>query len=766
MADALSILRAPSFGAFEQRLSAAIAQNPRLAAVRDNVAKPVLLLDAMTNDVLAALGDGALEADRLRMMLYLAWPYGSLVAEADALLARDTSDAYYEPGVIDHGALVMLAIATIHTAPSQAAAPLGLRAIHGLALASSAAEVIGRLDPKLPDASAMGAVLQTLYLLDAVSADTRSSILQLFAIDPVERARWRCLSRLLDPERSPFIRRELGSYGVWPGGFSHPIVEVSPNRAAPGDVITLVFDGRELGQGDHVVFAAPDRPPIDAEFFNQRRDDDLGPRLIDVRVPEGVSPGWVGVSNDDLIEQSNLHRGELQLSLPAALAGHTCLRESSLPADRIPMLGALAVPPRTGLNRFHGGAPAPAPAGRVRVVLIRPAIVLDDALIPPVPSEAARRLIEASLRARNIDAPIYEPPWITDDLAAIPWEPESDADPGLLDLFERLAAAALATPKLEDAMWLMVVPTGGVITIRKDRGAAQTVGVSRTAEAARAVAVADLRGLPRLLAAFDSLEPLPEASRYLRIVAKSDGDAITLTHVEEETRQRGFGAPEETGYVAAALDRAGRALGSTPIKGYSRDAPRLLGALVPISPRVAAVELRLNGEVVANVARPEGSVAVTKATWNPDRDTMTWDYKQSHGIRARASIALRSEGIDTPAFELGACDGEPTIPLHRFAGAEGLVVLATDGWNGASKDIAETAFERSETIVLRQIGERRYWADAPEGWSVRWSLNGRALAATGERLMTLSPRDEGTLRIEASKGDVTLADARRVEKIR
>ncbi len=306
----------------------------RLAAARDNVTKPVLLLDAMAKDVLGALGDGALEADRLRMMLYLAWPYGSLVAEAEALLARDTSDAYYEPGVLDHGALVMLALATIHIAPSQTAAPLGLRAIHGLALASSAAEVIGRLDPELPDASAMGAVLQTLYLFDALSAATGSSVLQLFSIDPVERARWRCLSRLLDPERSPFLRRELGSYGVWPGGFSHPIVEVSPNRAAPGDVITLVFDGRELGQGDHVVFAAPDRPPIEAEFFNQRRDDDLGPRLIDVRVPEGVSPGWVGVSNDDLIEQSNLHRGELQLSLPAALAGHTCLRESALPAEQ------------------------------------------------------------------------------------------------------------------------------------------------------------------------------------------------------------------------------------------------------------------------------------------------------------------------------------------------------------------------------------------------------------------------------------------------
>ncbi len=763
MADALSILRAPSFGAFEQRLSAAIAQNPRLAAARDNVTKPVLLLDAMAKDVLGALGDGALEADRLRMMLYLAWPYGSLVAEAEALLARDTSDAYYEPGVLDHGALVMLALATIHIAPSQTAAPLGLRAIHGLALASSAAEVIGRLDPELPDASAMGAVLQTLYLFDALSAATGSSVLQLFSIDPVERARWRCLSRLLDPERSPFLRRELGSYGVWPGGFSHPIVEVSPNRAAPGDVITLVFDGRELGQGDHVVFAAPDRPPIEAEFFNQRRDDDLGPRLIDVRVPEGVSPGWVGVSNDDLIEQSNLHRGELQLSLPAALAGHTCLRESALPADRIPMLGALAVPPRTGLNRFHGGSLAPAPAGRLRVVLIRPAIVLDDAVIPPVPSEVARRIIETSLRARNIDAPIYEPPWVADDLAAIPWEPESDADPGLVDLFERLAAAALATPKLEDAMWLMVVPRGEVITIRK---AAQTLGVSRTAEAARAVAIADLRGLPRLLAAFDSLEPLPEASRYLRIVATKDATTLTLARVEEETRQRALGAPEETGYVAATLDRTGRALGSTPVKGYSRDAPRLLGALVPISPRVAAVELRLDGEVVANVARPEGSVAVTKATWNPDNSTMTWDYKQSRGVRARASIALRKESVDTPAFELGACDGEPMIPLHRFAGAEGLVILATDGWNGASKDIAETAFERSETIVLRQIGERRYWADAPEGWSVRWSLNGRALNDKADRLMTLSPSDEGTLRIEASNSDVTIADTRRVEKIR
>ncbi len=106
------------------------------------------------------------------------------------------------------------------------------------------------------------------------------------------------------------------------------------------------------------------------------------------------------------------------------------------------------------------------------------------------------------------------------------------------------------------------------------------------------------------------------------------------------------------------------------------------------------------------------------------------------------------------------------IPLHRFAGAEGLVILATDGWNGASKDIAETAFERSETIVLRQIGERRYWADAPEGWSVRWSLNGRALNDKADRLMTLSPSDEGTLRIEASNSDVTIADTRRVEKIR
>src|SRR5262249_29247227 len=150
------------------------------------------------------------------------WPFASEVEKAKSIHGDtpNTSLALmrqYEPGVLDFGAVLHVALGAVRVAPP-GIGPRFLRTVLGLALAASAIEVLGRLDPAQPESDALGVILRTLHLFEAVSRATDSPILQPFAADPIERARVACLFDLF--ESSPWLKRASEGAQQWDGAYA------------------------------------------------------------------------------------------------------------------------------------------------------------------------------------------------------------------------------------------------------------------------------------------------------------------------------------------------------------------------------------------------------------------------------------------------------------------------------------------------------------------------------------------------------------------
>jgi hypothetical protein len=384
----LSVLREPAWSTLVRRCAAALARDKELDTTVASLLRPVRMLEAMAGDALGALGEDVLRADRLRVMLHGSWPYATLVTEATAL-ARELDDPKrltelamgdreikpapakaklpdalpYELGVIDPGALVLVAIAAIRVAPA-GYGPIFLRTVHGIALSASGAETLGRLDPDIPDVDAMVALLETLQIVEAVGSAMRSPLLRPFASDPVERGRWSCLQQLLGNgrmlhEATAAPPPDHFSPGMWDGAIAYPITRVRPPAARPGS--TVVLEGVRAMTGKrklHAVFASPDRPLLVAE--PARAGDEHA-----VVVPPGARNGWIGLTDAELIDKANRHRESVTTWL-TKLADEPCLRGSTIPVHRIPRLGLhdpsrpsmlVSTPPRIGTNHYTDATP-------------------------------------------------------------------------------------------------------------------------------------------------------------------------------------------------------------------------------------------------------------------------------------------------------------------------------------------------------------------------------------------------------------------------
>ncbi len=413
--QALSVLRADVWLALSRRLEEA-ARQMSSAAARDVLARPLELLALMASDAPAALGDDALAAERLRMLLYLAAPFHALVDEARALgetaSPRELAGSY-EPGVLDHGALALLGLAALRVAPP-GAHEVFIGTVHGLALSAAPAEALGRLVPRLPEAASLAVILDTLYLLDTVGAALKTPLLRPFANDAAERARWKCLAGLFERDLPAALKAALqraslpeGKPPPWDGATSGEIEDVQPQRAAPGQ--PLIVTGRlggKLSDAVRVVFASADHAPLPAKVISF----DGGARTSELRVevPAGARAGWVGLSDDRLVRASNELRLALRETLPTVLARRGCLRGAEVPVQLLPLIGTpdptregklLAVPPRTAGARFAG--PAQAPTGSVR------AAVLANPLATTPGSQRTPHLaaLEASQQGRK--APLF-----------------------------------------------------------------------------------------------------------------------------------------------------------------------------------------------------------------------------------------------------------------------------------------------------------------------------------------------------------------------
>src|SRR5262249_41489220 len=129
------------------------------------------------------------------------------------------------------------------------------------------------------------------------------------------------------------------------------------------------------------------------------------------------------------------------------------------------------------------------------------------------------------------------------------------------------------------------------------------------------------------------------------------------------------------------------------------------------------------GRPIVRIPRTAGRPAVQ--TVELVDGTIRWRYSHSEGALPMLQLGLVQKGLFTPVESLDPCDRSAPVRLTRFGGADDVLVLANDGWNAVVRGgTLERPFKNATPVVLRQLEDGRFWADVPDGWAVRWSLDG------------------------------------------
>jgi hypothetical protein len=736
------------------RLEAVISNEPRLVNACDLFVRPVEFLELMAQDAPWALGNDVIRAERLRMLIYLAASSGNTGHVRRAWESKPTTadDARrYEPGVLDLGALQIVALAAMHAAPKGEEKKFA-DTVFDLAFDAAGAELLGRLDPDLPTSDALG-IIVTVFPMPGAST--------LFD-DPIERARIACLREI---KASRWILDEVKYTAEWDGGFSEGIEDILQDPEEPrrrllvrGKFDEPVLRGLETGVV-RVVFATSSEA-LAAELIHQRASSEGRTELL-VRIPKGARPGWIGFSDDRRVEASNRHRQALKEALgPRATLTSPALKRLHVPVDLIPLLAVnrdagpiLAVPPRTGANRWIGvvspphAAVLPQFAGayevktptRRRMVLVEPRVIGADFSggMPKLDGYEVIRL-----------------PWTDDQLSFLTANIDSSDDPRIPSLLDALSYRAMLTPGLEDALWLALVPGG--------QGLGAPLARSQPAEAARAVALANWAGFERMAQTVFGQEPLPQAStavtQRLRILGQLD-DVFELWSSRVEARGLGPRAPFDTGITAFALDSRDRPLSTMAVKSLRTAArPIQIALLMPVSEEVVAVELRLGTTVIKRLVRTGGLLESARAKLSRPEGSpvaqLDWSFVQSQGARPNVSLALVRGGVVTPVLDVDATRRTNDLPLTRFAKADGAVLLF-NGWLGpGAKGVEDntvqvdgSAFENPNTAVIRRLADGRYYADVPDAYAVTWTLDHTLRGR--DRLLELDRSESGVLVLTA-----------------
>lgn len=818
--DLINLLSEPTWSQLDARLRDAAARNPSNAPLVEVIRSPLATLRQLWQDALPALRGDPLAAERLRVTLQAASDAAALVPVAAAALAQNQNgEVDHQPGLLRLRLLAVLGVAAFRVQQRPQQAFYSAMVIGGLALQCGPAELLARLEPYGASAEAYDNLIR-LSVPPIVAAGVASRVfLRSHARDPVERARWQCIFEVLgrlmggrdesggDSSTPPVNGAPPGDWKVhgrttfvWSIAHAHGIARVDRNDddlvEISGDFAPLFTDAQPP------VFRAAD---IQVVGYTSAHTTEIGevldatPQQITVAFDEDVL--WVGFVDRRLIEPVNELRARVRAILEEVQKIECTAGERFFPAEVVlPAYDAAAwpiaePPPRTATNELPPVAatstpsPEPPAAGatggdRVPVVVLPVATIGGDDPAPPSDDEIGKYLTSIGHRLGTALEPVTLP-WVEDAAAVISSVPSGDDDPRVGGLFEALARAAARTVGRENALWVAIVP-----------GAAD-LGVCSTADAARGIGVATRVGLARCIQAMldthahDDARPAtfaagrltvssyrstammapprplvrPPATR-LRVVGRLAGTALELLEPpREELRGAGRGAPEDTGVIAVALDRAGAELSRTAIRGHRITLPSTFAALIPVSPEIDVVELRRGHLVLARIERASDEPTAAQVELDAGDDgrvTASWTAPSaSRPITLTVELSARSEGDDwVPFTTLHGCSEEDLLPLWRSAGASRIRLVACDGWSaipGAPAFIPEGA--TFGPVVIRRVNERTLWAEIPSfAEEVDWFTMVRH-RESGRRL-DLASMAGGEVRLSAMLGDqFTLSDS-------
>jgi hypothetical protein len=360
-----------------ERLDAIVSADASLAAARALLVAPITLLAAIAEDVEGALGDDQLALERLRALLSLsaihAHPFSSMRAllsepggsssSASSTVTRDSSTDLSGTTVVDTGALVLAGLAAARAGVEVGLPDAFVDHALALSLAATPAEALSRAVEAGVTDSQLRAALAALGPSD-MSGRNLSMAIASFVADPSERARWRALDAL-------FALIRQSSAVVWEGATSEDIVSVKPHSVCEGggveirirlqphsvnvtslSVSSLLSD--LAAKKARVVFASSNAPAVAKTATSVNKNSGV----IRVVLPAHTHAGWVGVTSQKLVAESNKSRTQLREFWSGQNKNNPLLARSAVPVATIALLPKVPMPPRRSGNRFTGGLPA------------------------------------------------------------------------------------------------------------------------------------------------------------------------------------------------------------------------------------------------------------------------------------------------------------------------------------------------------------------------------------------------------------------------
>ena len=405
---------------------------------------------------------------------------------------------------------------------------------------------------------------------------------------------------------------------------------------------------------------------------------------------------------------------------------------------------------------------------RRRVVVVRPAVLTPQ--FGHISIEDARAAVEAAGRALGIVIePVFAP---TIDMAGFAIDGiASGADtPATRRLLERLNLLSAQSSGFEDALWVALLPVKDE-TIR--------VNVSSPGDVVATLAVASPSGLVDVLR--QEPHPLEPPTDRLRLIGTVDSSGrVRVADIQRRRCPAGAGPSVETGLKVAGMDIVGRDICTTSIRLTGNSLPAPFVALLPVSPELVRVEIRLidlSDVIDTSLFRPDPSAygrwvakRIERVVGEPalshvrvEGSELRWDYSHTRGVIPDVTIELGRDGGFWPVQRGNRGATSITIDLDRLDPQEGdlLRVVATDRWNTAISQGVPAPAGTGKEVIARYAGDGRFWVDFGDTrGEPNWQLG--KLKRKGA-VITVPDGYTGPIRLKVRVGKRVITDERLID---